>query len=87
MTATSTGWPSYIRAFPILNFSYKNVWKAIKFKNVPYCSLYNEGYTSLGSISNTLKNPKLLRYDNEGKQYYLNVDKLKKNKYERLGRV
>ena len=86
-TNTSRSWPLYVRAFPILDFSYQNVWEAIKLKNVPYCDLYNKGYTSLGSISNTLKNPKLLRYDNTGKVYYLHADQLKKDKDERLGRI
>jgi phosphoadenosine phosphosulfate reductase len=38
----------HIRIHPILDFSEQDVWKYIKKYNVPYSSLYDRGYRSLG---------------------------------------
>ena len=55
-----------MRVNPILDWSYENIWKFILDFEIPYCSLYNEGYTHLGNKDNTVKNPFLKR---EGDQY------------------
>ena len=34
---------------PILSWSEEDVWTYIKYNKVPYCSLYDKGYRSLGS--------------------------------------
>ncbi|KAI8895589.1 hypothetical protein BC833DRAFT_600787 [Globomyces pollinis-pini] len=57
---TDGDWPYVIRIHPILDWTYKDVWMAIRELNIPYCTLYDIGYTSLGSISNTLPNPLLI---------------------------
>ena len=56
---SSPGWPDFTRILPVLDWSYGDVWKFLKEFNLPYCSLYDEGYTSLGEINNTIKNPHL----------------------------
>jgi 3'-phosphoadenosine 5'-phosphosulfate sulfotransferase (PAPS reductase)/FAD synthetase len=40
---TDEGWPPYMRVYPILQWSYREVWEYLLLFKVPYCSLYNEG--------------------------------------------
>jgi phosphoadenosine phosphosulfate reductase len=40
--------PPHYRVQPILHFSELDIWSYIKSHNVPYCSLYQRGYRSLG---------------------------------------
>ncbi|KAI0626717.1 CysH 3-phosphoadenosine 5-phosphosulfate sulfotransferase (PAPS reductase)-FAD synthetase [Pyrenophora tritici-repentis] len=42
---TDSGWPAFF----------------IRYLNIPYCSLYDLGYTSLGGTTDTHPNPKLVR--------------------------
>ena len=84
---TDPGWPSLLRVFPILDWSYSDVWDFFLFAKIPYSELYDEGYTSLGSLTDTLKNPMLLRRLPDGHACYDPAYLLEDELQERLGRV
>ncbi len=79
---TDSDWPQVTLVNPLLNWTYGNIWSYIQVMNLKYCKLYDLGYTSLGSINNTVKNPALLQKDNT----YLPACCLTDEKLERLGR-
>jgi phosphoadenosine phosphosulfate reductase len=41
--------PEHIRIKPILHFTERDVWDTTLSQNIPYCSLYEQGYRSLGA--------------------------------------
>jgi FAD synthetase len=57
---TTSGWPEMLRVNPIIDFDYEMVWKFIRGGNFDYCCLYDKGYTSLGSRSETTPHPQLV---------------------------
>ena len=59
---TTAGWPAMMRVNPILGMSYDAVWGFLRQGGFKYCRLYDEGYTSLGPVSETKPNPELIRH-------------------------
>ena len=83
---TDPSWPDYLRVNPVLNWSYANIWSFLLDLRVPYCSLYDMGYTSLGSRNNTVLNPRLMYTTETGETQYLPAYKLDDPSAERSGR-
>ena len=84
-TPTSVGWPALLRVCPLLRWRYEDVWAFLRGASLDYCPLYDEGYSSLGSVGDSLQNP-LLRRTN-GTDGYLPAWQLADGAYERMGRV
>ena len=84
---TDPGWPQVMRAHPILNWSYADVWRYLSGgPGRGYCQLYDDGYTSIGGTQDTRRNESLaLGKDGEGG--YLPARRLEDESLERNGRV
>ncbi|KAL8446664.1 hypothetical protein Emag_004671 [Eimeria magna] len=60
----SSRWlPPFIRVQPLLHFGYGHIWWFLRQLRLPYCPLYDLGYSSIGTRANTLPNPLLLKND------------------------
>ncbi|KAI4492031.1 hypothetical protein M0802_010156 [Mischocyttarus mexicanus] len=81
---TDPGWPNLMRVNPILDWSYCQVWQFLLKYEVPYCSLYDKGYTSIGNKTKTLPNP--LLKDPQNSSNYLPAYTLSEVSAERHGR-
>ncbi|KAL7958178.1 hypothetical protein V8C34DRAFT_155589 [Trichoderma compactum] len=81
---TDAGWPDFMRIHPVIDWHYTEIWAFTRHLDIPYCSLYDEGYTSLGGRGDTLPNPRLKKQgnDKEFRPAYELVD----DDEERLGR-
>jgi len=80
---TDPGWPPIMRVNPILHWNYCDVWEFILAMNIPYCELYDSGYTSIGSSHDTVPNPELRLDDGKYHPAYKLIDGTK----ERAGRL
>jgi phosphoadenosine phosphosulfate reductase len=47
--------PDHTRVQPILHFKERDIWDTIHNNNIPFCSLYHQGYRSLGAKGSTTK--------------------------------
>lgn len=80
---TDKDWPEYVRVNPILDWSYSEIWYFIRLLKIPYCSLYDNGYTSLDNSTNTVRNKGLLKPDGT----YLPAYMLENGELERESRI
>ncbi|XP_021666527.2 uncharacterized protein LOC110654742 isoform X2 [Hevea brasiliensis] len=84
---SSPGWPPFMRVNPILDWSYRDVWAFILTCKVQYCSLYDQGYTSIGSIYDTVTNSLLCINDSSCNKKFKPAYLLSDGRSERAGRV
>lgn len=56
---SSPDWPSFMRVNPILDWTYNQIWNFLLTFEIPFCSMYSHGYTSIGSVNTTRPNPML----------------------------
>lgn len=81
---TDNDWPAFMRTSPILDWTYHEVWLFIKKLEIPYCCLYDQGYTSIDNKINTIRNECLLSKDGSS---YLPAFKLDNPNAERSSRI
>lgn len=56
---TDPDWPQIVRVHPMLYWTFQDVWKFIRTMSIPYCCLYDQGFTSIGTKDTTSKHPAL----------------------------
>jgi len=85
---TDRGWPSFMRLHPVIDWHYAEIWTFIRHLEIPYCSLYDSGYTSLGGTTDTHPNPALKAQENgeSASKDYRPAYELIDDDAERLGR-
>ncbi|KAJ8127360.1 hypothetical protein O1611_g6276 [Lasiodiplodia mahajangana] len=81
---TDGGWPDFMRVHPVIDWHYAEIWAFIRHLEIPYCPLYDQGYTSLGGTKDTQPNPNLKKQDKKGG--FLPAYELVGDDEERLGR-
>ncbi|RYO76000.1 hypothetical protein DL762_009867 [Monosporascus cannonballus] len=86
---TDHDWPRFMRIHPVIDWHYREVWGFIRALEIPYCPLYDKGYTSLGGTDDTHPNPALKRGERkvgDGDQGFRPAYELMEDEEERLGR-
>ncbi|KRZ85119.1 FAD synthase [Trichinella sp. T8] len=83
---TDSDWPEYTLIKPILDWSYHDIWKFLRDLNIPYCPLYDKGFTSLGDRSASFPNSSLAYTNESGLIMYKPAYMLADPELERSGR-
>lgn len=81
---TDRGWPAFMRIHPVIDWHYAEIWTFIRHLEIPYCALYDLGYTSLGGTTDTHPNP-ALKVAGDGERFRPAYE-LVQDEEERLGR-
>lgn len=84
---SSPGWPAFMRVNPVLTWGYQDVWRFLRTFRLPYCAMYDRGYTSIGVVEDTVPNPHLRVEAADGTLTYLPAWKLEDGSMERAGRL
>ncbi|KAH7411041.1 phosphoadenosine phosphosulfate reductase [Cadophora sp. MPI-SDFR-AT-0126] len=86
---TDSGWPAFMRIHPVIDWHYAEIWAFIRQMQIPYCPLYDQGYTSLGGTTDTHPNPALKADAENGakeNKVFKPAYELMEDNAERLGR-
>ncbi|TVY80321.1 putative FAD synthase [Lachnellula suecica] len=83
---TDHGWPAFMRVHPVIDWHYAEIWGFIRALEIPYCVLYDRGYTSLGGTTDTHPNPALKAGEESTEQGFRPAYELVEDYAERLGR-
>ena len=83
-----------MRIHPVIDWKLSEIWAFLRHPafrdkqgdNLDYCEMYDLGYTSLGGVGDTLRNPKLRYIDGDGRERYKPAYELFADGEERLGR-
>ncbi|KAG7290190.1 hypothetical protein NEMBOFW57_000188 [Staphylotrichum longicolle] len=81
---TDEGWPQFMRVHPVIDWHYVEIWAFIRHLEIPFCELYNRGFTSLGGVTDTRPNPALAVSGDTSK--FRPAYELRDDDEERLGR-
>lgn len=57
--------PSHTRVHPILHFRERDIWDTIHEYSIPFCSLYYQGYRSLGAKGSTFKTSEIPAWEQD----------------------
>jgi 3'-phosphoadenosine 5'-phosphosulfate sulfotransferase (PAPS reductase)/FAD synthetase len=87
MAPTDPGWPPLMRVNPLLDWSYHQVWAALRAWAVDVCPLYARGYSSIGLVKDTSPHPELIRRSEDGSTTALAPEALSDASAERGGRT
>ncbi len=91
---TDHGWPDFMRIHPVIDWRLGEIWSFLRARELrepdgrplEYCEMYDEGYTSLGGVGDTVRNPRLRYVDVDGRERYRPAYNLTEDGDERLGR-
>ncbi|KAK0720018.1 hypothetical protein B0H67DRAFT_484685 [Lasiosphaeris hirsuta] len=81
---TDADWPQFMRVNPLLDWHYAEIWTFIRQLDLSFCCLYDQGFSSLGGMTNTRPNP-ALALDPDAKTFRPAYE-LVRDDEERLGR-
>ncbi|VEL31451.1 unnamed protein product [Protopolystoma xenopodis] len=83
---TDSNWPPFERVNPLLHLTYSDVWHILRSLSLPYCRLYDLGYTSIGNIRESHPNPALRFNTSDGTTSYRPAYLLEDESLERQAR-
>ncbi|KAK7427176.1 3'-phosphoadenosine 5'-phosphosulfate sulfotransferase [Neonectria magnoliae] len=81
---TDKDWPQFMRVHPVIDWHYVEIWAFIRHLEIPFCELYNRGFTSLGGVTDTRPNPALAVANDA--THFRPAYELRDDDEERLGR-